>query len=196
MNIIHVSANIRALSNRFLRAAFVLPMLFAGPAALAEDASAGPPPWFLQHMEFLTQGRWITDNSQYKSESEPFDAYGMEYEKGIGGKSVRGRLFGLIDNKEVATFWEFHTVWHPAENRVLAFQFGGDGTYAVGPMIATGEHSHRMEQVFYSPNGSSRSSGHETDEAKDGSFITRSFDISADGSWHPQRAYTWRVATP
>ncbi len=172
---------------------FLILILLSGFAAAGEEQQPGPPAWFLNHIAFLTQGRWIADNTPFKSDGEPYDAYGMEYEKGIGGKSVRGRLFGLIDGKEVATFWEFHTVWRPSDNRVIAYQFGGDGTFAEGPLIATGEHTQRMEQVFYSPGGQHWASGHETEEAADGVFITRSFDIGEDGSWAIGRAYTWRV---
>lgn len=173
------------------------PAILAILACLTLTADAaeppGPPTWFLQHIGFLTQGRWITDNDAYQSENEPFEQYGMEYEAGLGGLRVRGRLFGLVDGKEVATFWEFLTVWHPAENRVLAYQFGADGTYAVGPVIATGKHSHRTEQTFWRPDGSSWRTGHETEEGSDGSFVTRSYDIAADGSWQASRVYTWHI---
>lgn len=175
-------------------ALFLLLTVATLPGQAADPpAPAAPPAWFLAHIEFLTQGRWITNNEDYKSDNEPFDEYGMEYEAGLGGQRVRGRLFGLVDGKEVATFWEFLTVWHPAENRVLAFQFGADGTYATGTVVATGEHTHRTEQTFWRPDGSSWRSGHENEEASDGSFITRSFDIEADGSWTAKRVYTWRV---
>lgn len=167
-------------------------LALAGPPTQAAEP-AGPPAWFLAHIGFLTQGRWLTDNSQYKSDNEPFDQYGMEYEAGLGGMRVRGRLFGLVDGKEVATFWEFLTVWNPAENRVLAYQFGGDGTYAVGPVVATGERTHRMQQTFWRPDGTSWQSGHENEEASDGSFVTRSFDLDADGSWRASRVYIWRT---
>lgn len=168
-------------------------MLLPGCAASAEVPAQSLPEWFLAHIEFLTQGRWITDNSPHKSEDEPFDAYGMEYEKGLGGKSVRGRLFGLVNGKEVATFWEFHTVWHPGNNRVIAYQFGSDGTFAEGPLVATGKHTQRMEQVFYRPDGQSWKSGHETEEAADGTFITQSFDIGDDGAWRKGRLYIWSL---
>lgn len=173
-------------------------LFLAAAVAAAAEPSPGPPAWFLEHVEFMTRegGRWITDNSAYRSENEPFDQYGMVWEKGIDGQSLKGRLFGLAEGREVATFWEFRTVWHPRENRVHAFQWGGHGVYADGVMIGTGERSHRSEQEFIRSDGSSFSSGHESSEQEDGSYLTRSFDIGPDGSWQPRRSYLWKLSAP
>ncbi len=173
-------------------------LLPAHAAAAAEGevpAPKQPPEWFLEHIEFITRdgGRWIADNGAYRGSDEPFEAYGMVWERGIGGMSLKGRLFGLQNGEEVGPFWEFRSFWHPERNRVLAYQFGNAALFGAGPMVATGERSHRSEQTFYQADGGTFTVGHESREAEDGSYETASFDILADGSWTPRRRYVWRL---
>ena len=87
-------------------------LLLAIPAAaLAGDEAspATPPAWFLEEIATLTAngGRWVTDNSAYKNENEPFEAYGMVWSSSFDGVTMTGRLFGIKDGVETGNFWEF-----------------------------------------------------------------------------------------
>lgn len=172
----------------------VLASAVAWPALGAPRVEEAPiPDWFLEHVASMTEGsgRWIASNSEYRSEAEPFDAYGLEFERGLGGKSLRGRLFVLRDGEEAGTVWELRTVWHPGRREVLAHQFGADGTLGVGVMVRHGERSHRIEQEFFSPDGQEYRVGHEN-EVRDGRMEAKSFSIAPDGTWKPRRSYSWR----
>jgi hypothetical protein len=67
-------------------------------------------------------GTWVTDNTPHRSPDEPFDAYGMEWTLGIGGKTLVGRLYGMRDKKDVHTSWEFREFWHPGDGELVASQ--------------------------------------------------------------------------
>lgn len=165
------------------------------PAAGSVPTRAAAPEWFTRHLEFLVQGsgRWIADNTPFKSESEPFDAYGMEWRWGVGRKSATGRLFAIRDGKELGDIWQFRLAWDPGRGEARAMQFGSDGSFGDGVMTSTGPRETRAEQTFFNPDGSKMVVGHETTEAP-GEQITRSFSIAADGSRSPRRTYTWRLA--
>jgi hypothetical protein len=173
-----------------------LALTLAAVPATAQESPSTPPEWFRHHMEFMTRdgGRWLTDNAAYKSEGEPFDAYGLEWTWGLGKQSLKGRLFGLKDGKEVATFWEFRVFWHPGEGQVWMYQFGGNGVVGAGTMESRGGSSTRSTQQFFQPDGSRTSVGHETEDTAEGHHVTRSFKIAADGTWKPDRTYTWKRA--
>lgn len=152
------------------------------------------PKWLQEHMTYITQGtgRWITDNSKYKGEKEQSDEYGTEWEWGVRRRSIKGRLFGLKDKKEVATFWEYRLFWHPKEHRAILQQFGGNGVFGIGEMryVKTDKHSEIMtEMTFYSPNGKSWKDLHRVTGTKD-KHQTSSF-FYKDGSWREKRNYTW-----
>jgi hypothetical protein len=78
-------------------------------------------------------GTWIADNSAFKDANDTTDAYGIDWSWGLGRKSLIGRLYGIKDGKEIGTFWEFREFWDPGQGQVMATQFGGNGTYGVGP---------------------------------------------------------------
>lgn len=166
----------------------------ARPATTAKMRTI--PSWLRNHMSFLARdgGRWITDNSGYRAEGEPFDGYGIEWRWGLGELSLTGRLFGLQDGEEQGTFWEFRTVWHPGLGQAMAYQFGASGVVGEGIIEHTGAGQTRMTQTFHGIDGSSFTVGHESEDAPDGTHITKSFDIQPDGSWKPRRTYVWRRA--
>ena len=168
----------------------------------AQEAAAAPSPppsalpqWYEDQIAFMTQqsGRWIADNSQYKSETEPFDAFGMEWTPGIGGKSLKGRLFALRDGQEVATFWEFRTFWHPGEKEVVILQFGGNGVVGPGTVTSEGPGKTRSVQEFFRPDGGSTKVLHESEQQEGGIRITRAYDLAPDGATIPRRTYIWKV---
>lgn len=174
------------------------PLLFALTlwvcvAHAEQPASHEAPQWYLQEIEFLTRdgGRWIASNANYQSEDEPFDAYGLVWEKGYA-HSMTGRLFGVKDGKETGDFWRFRQYWHPGEQRVVLMQFGLGGAMGVGPVTRDAD-STMIEQYFYSPGGGKTLTGHRSRNPDADTHITESFNI-VDGDWRPDRNYTWTRA--
>jgi hypothetical protein len=43
------------------------------------------------------EGIWIADNSQYKTENEPFEKYALEWTLSPLKNSLKGRLYGIRD---------------------------------------------------------------------------------------------------
>lgn len=180
----------------------MLAIIFIGFVSAAHSQNnpdqAGMPQWLKSHFEFMTEGtgRWITDNSKFKSENEPFDEYGTEWAWGVGKKSIKGRLFGLKDKKEVATFWEYRVFWHPLEKRAVFQQFGAGGVFGIGEMrvigLPDGKSENLTEATFYNPDGTNRKDLHKLTENKD-EHTTQSFSFE-NGSWELRRIYIWRRA--
>ena len=82
-------------------------------------------------------GSWLADNSNFKNENEPFDAYGTEWEWGIGKMSMQEESFVAVkDGNEDATFWEYLVFWNPNEKKAVFQQFGGGGIVGVGEIKA------------------------------------------------------------
>ena len=171
-------------------------ILFIVPLGLADNerSASAPPGWFLEEIAVLTDGsgRWITDNAAYRSDQETYDAYGTEWTGSFGGTTMSGRLFGLENGKEAATFWEFRQYWHPTRGEVVVEQFGGGGTVGIGTMWRDGDAT-KAQQTFHAVSGGSRQVGHVSSFADDGAHVTESFDI-VDGEWTPRRKYVWHRA--
>lgn len=165
-------------------------MALAGWPALADEATV-PPAWFLEEINTLSAGtgRWVADNSGYKSEDEPYDSYVTEWVAGFAGSTLRGRLFGIADGVESGDFWEFRLFWHPAQRRVVMQQFGGGGTFGTGTMWRVDDRN-KMKQTFFGVDGSSRLVGHISYFRDARAQVTDSFDIDGD-VWTPRRSYTW-----
>lgn len=157
---------------------------------LAESASGPAPDWVARYFDQMV-GTWVTDNSAYRTTSEPFDAYGMEWKRGLGGKTLVGRLYAIRDGKEAGTSWEFREFWHPGHSELIASQFGSDGTYGAGPHQRKSDGTMEMLQTFYDPDGDATRVGHRS-ELKANELTTRSFDVQADGTWKERRTYVWR----
>ncbi len=175
----------------------VMPLLFlaAVGASAATAGQAEPPAWFLDHIEFMAGdgGRWITENFAYRSDAEPYDGYALEWRPGPGGKSLQGRLVALQGEREVGSPWEYRAFWHPGERRVLAYQFGSDGSLGTGVMEPTAAGGIRIEQTFFLVDGTRSGLGHEsTPAAQDGDLIVVSYDLGPEGTWVERRRYTWR----
>jgi hypothetical protein len=168
-----------------LRLSLLLGFLLSASTAFAQ----APPDWVREDMARMI-GRWVADNSAYQNAEEPFDAYGIEWTWGLGEKHVRGRLFGLIEGEEAGTFWEFVHFWHPGEQRVMVYQFGGDGTVGLGALERLGEGRSELLQTFYRPDGAHWRGGHR-EEAREGERHSQSYDVSDDGIWTARRSYVW-----
>lgn len=157
-----------------------------------QPATATPtPPWVVAHWERLV-GRWVADNTAYRSDAETFDAYSIEWSWGLGKASLTGRLFGLEGGEEAGTFWEFREFWHPGTGRLTAEQFGADGVYGVGSQERLDDGKLEMAQVFYSPGtGAVSRIGHRS-WFEGQVHVTESFDIDENGVWKPRRVYRWQ----
>ncbi len=176
---------------RIVLAAFAA-IAFGAAAARAELTA--PPAWFLEEIKALTAdgGRWITDNSAYRSEQEHFDQYGIEWRRSFDGASMTGRLFGLNDGKEAGDFWEFRQYWHPGQNEAVLEQFGWGGALGVGRLWREGEKT-KADQTFYSPDGTPSRIGHVAWFPDPDTHDSESFVIE-DGKWTRDRRYIWKRA--
>jgi len=154
--------------------------------------SAAAPEWFINDIAALTAGtgRWVTDNSAYKSDQEPFDAYVTEWKASFDGTTMSGRLFGIKDGMETGNFWEFRQYWHPERKEAVLEQFGWGGTVGIGT-IWLADSATKSDQMFYSIDGTTTRTGHVSRFSDSDSYITESFDIAGD-VWTLKRRYTWR----
>ncbi len=151
------------------------------------------PDWFLQNME-QSIGTWITDNTTYKNDNEPFDQYGMDWHWGIGKQSITGKLYGIINGKKQGVFWEFRQYWDFNKNKGMVTQYGTDGTVGIGPMINKENGQTEMMQKFVNPNRNKTKHGHRS-TLKNGKLTTTSFDILENGIWEKRRSYIWYINT-
>ena len=136
-------------------------------------------------------GIWMADNSEYKNENEPMDAYALEWKYGPHRNNIYGRLYGLIEGKEAGTYWEFHKYWNPEKNQVVVMQIGWDGTLGMGTIKWTKENETELVQIFTAPDGSQRKQGHRTTKFGTDKEVGTSFTINDQNEWIPDRTYTW-----
>lgn len=167
--------------------------ILASPAATAlaqqDEAPNGPPEWFLSHMIDLL-GIRHTDNSAYKSEREPVDAYGDEYWWGPGQLSLSGRLFAIRDGEELGDSWVFRVYWHPGEGAAYIDQWGRNGAMGTGRMRPLDDGLIESIQTYYENDGSTSRSRHLVSPVVNGRTTTQSFTWADDG-WQPGRTYVW-----
>lgn len=150
------------------------------------------PQWVLENWETQTKGSgiWITDNSKYKSEQEPFDAYGMEWNWGIGKQNIKGRLYCIKEGKDVGTVWEFLNFWSPETQEHRMVQIGSTGMIAQGSIVLEKDGSTKSAEKFVNPAGGSFEAGHHS-WFENGAMHTQSFDIVND-NWSKRRFYIWQ----
>ena len=158
------------------------------------EDTAAMPDWARAHLQGMVRGsgRWIASNAEYMSADEPADAYGMEWQWTLGQQGLRGRLFGLRNGQEIGTYWEFRTYWHPGERRLVADQYGGNGTYGTGTITHRGDDEFEVDQTFYQPDGSTFRALHRTLHEPT-RHVGSSFNW-IEGEWQPRRSYTWELA--
>jgi hypothetical protein len=167
--------------------------LLAAPAfAETKPEPIAPPQWYLDDIKNLAAdgGRWIADNSAYKSEQEPYEAYGVEWVSGFDGATMTGRLFGLKEGKETVNFWEFRQYWRPDKKEAVVEQFGWGGAVGIGALVQDGAGT-KSDQTFYNADGSISRTGHRSSFPDKDTHVTDSFNI-VDGKWKPHRSYTWK----
>lgn len=177
------------ISNTFLRFTFVL-LLFAFTInGRAQDSTQTIPEWFTQDM--TTQiGTWKADNSAYQSEEEPYDAYEITWEWGIGATSMKGILFGIKGEEKEGPFGEYRQYWDNDKQEGVLMQYGLGGMIGRGKirLIAPGETETLMKVVMM--DGSGWKSRHHN-RMSEGVFKTLAYELMEDKSWVERRNYTW-----
>ena len=164
-----------------------------GFGAAAEPPLDAPPAWLQAHMAHAVAGgaAWRADNSAYRSEAEPWEAYGLRWQWGPGRTSMTGRLYGIRDGKEDGTSWEFRAFWHPGERKAFIHQYGAGGAVGIGTLSASGDAAVRSEQTFFAAGEPPRREAHDYVTTGPAEHRTTSF-AWADGAWQPRRTYVWR----
>lgn len=159
--------------------------------SLSAVAQAGPPPqWLLDDIAYQTRdgGRWVASNAAYQSDTEQWEAYGLEWQAGPGGASMSGRLFGIAGGKDSAPFWQFSQYWDPARDVVVVEQYGW-GSVGLGTAWKDGEKT-KMQQTFTPFEGTAREVGHIGLREGEDAYRSSSFGIE-DDVWSVQRSYLW-----
>ncbi|MEZ5283916.1 MAG: hypothetical protein R2712_03720 [Vicinamibacterales bacterium] len=171
-------------------AAFVLAL---GPGPVEGHASdpAPVPPFVLAHWERLI-GTWIADNTAFKDASDPNEAFGIEWEWGLGRKSLKGRLYGIAKGAEIRTYWDLHEYWHPGEGTLIATQHAANGTFGSGPQELQRDGSSEMVQTFWDPVARTTTRVGHRARLEGDTHTTISFEIDASGTWTPRRTYVWK----
>ena len=134
---------------------FIIFALYALPG-MAQESPDYLPKEVIADWEKLTRngGNWVADNSAYKNDNEPFEAYGLTWTWGFANKSLNGKLYGIKDGKNAGTFYEFKMFYHPKENKIMYYQFGTDGSIGEGEVKLTGKNS-EIITTFFVPGGDS-----------------------------------------
>ena len=150
------------------------------------------PKWLLEDWaeRANNNGIWITDNTSYKSDNEPYDAYGLKWEYGLGKKHLKGRLYCIKDGKDAGTVWQFTEYWNPSTAEVHIVQIGNDGTVGQGSLWQEKDGSKKEQQTFVSPGGGSFETRHHA-WMENGEKHTESYNI-VDGEWVKRRFYVWK----
>lgn len=150
------------------------------------------PEWIRKNWAYRTEGdgTWIADNTAFKSAQEPYDAYGQQWQYGLGDSYLRGRLFCIQDEKDIGTVWDFIEYWDPEARELKVLQIGRDGTTGQGTIELNEEQQTKSLQTFTGPGGHSFVSGHivelHGDEQK-----TESYHVENE-KWVKNRQYIWK----
>lgn len=160
-----------------------------------QTASTLPPSWLTEEMTLLAagEGRWRADNTPHKSPTEPFEAYGLRWEWGPGRSSVRGRLFGYRDGREMPPLFEYRLYWDPLASEARLLQWGRGGAYGEGTMTRTDTGEIRIDQVLW--DGARKTSVRHIEVMNDGERHSRDFKQAGD-QWIPNRTYVWQSVAP
>ena len=165
-------------------------MIFLALPAIGQVPDSKIPAWFLEDLE-KNIGTWIADNSDYKSENEPYDQYGLEWKYGIGNTSIIGRMFGVQDGKEIGPFWQFRQYWDLEAGEAVVLQFGWYGEIGAGTYRPLEDGSVEIIQEFVKADGQSRSVRH-INKVEPDHFSSTAFEME-DGKWvQDRRTYIWR----
>lgn len=152
------------------------------------------PDWARANIKYMSEGtgQWVADNAAYKSETEPWDQYVIEWRAGPDDLSMSARMYALKDGTpSSADFWSFYQFWDVFSGEMRVIQSGwnalGDGTL----WWDQEREAYIAEQTFGSPGGTGRLVRHETIELNATEHQTRSLNQDESGNWVPDRQYVW-----
>lgn len=176
-------------------AALALALAIPAGAGTQDGAQTGAamPEWYGEHVDYMTRdgGRWVADNSEYRSDEETADHYVIVFRPEFGGASMSARLFGVTDGEESADYWHFTGYWDPVANEAVLMQTGWGGGLGIGATWPVDEGSYRSEQVFSSPGGPVRTEAHIFTVTGPDEHVTRTLRRTGDEAWTEGRTYTW-----
>lgn len=170
-----------------MKTSSLLLFLLLNTALIAQSTDI--PDWFLKDLE-ANVGTWMTDNSKYLSEEEPYDEYVIEWTWGIGKTSIIGKLFGVAEGKPSGEFWQFRQYWDNMAKKAMLVQYGFGGAMGVGPLHPLDANTIEVIQLFSSPDGSNYLTKH-ISEMRDNSLITTSYEKTDSDEWEVRRSYVW-----
>ncbi|WP_223789542.1 polysaccharide deacetylase family protein [Marinicella meishanensis] len=156
---------------------------------VATAVGAAMPEWFIAEMNSQV-GTWQTSNAQYRSDSEPYTDYAIEWTWGLGENSLDGRLYGLIDGKPSDDFWTYKLFWDAEQRQARLLQFGFGGRVGDGFIRPIGHGQIETIQTHSAPDFPTFTERHLRVLTPDG-LLTTSFRQSEAGEWQGRRSYTW-----
>lgn len=166
---------------------------FTGNNRITHSFSVGVvdsfPAWFLEHMEKNIR-MWIASNDKYKSDTEVYTSYGIEWKWGLDKSSFVGRLFGMIEGREIGDFLQFRQYWDNGAKQGKVEQFGFGGITALGNLSRLDDGFTESIQEFSLPNGLKWNEKHITVMEKDVSTTT-SYEKTDSNTWKKKRNYRW-----
>lgn len=148
------------------------------------------PEWLEQDFENIV-GVWKTDNSAYKTETEPFEAYGMTWEEAEDGNGVTGILYGFQDSEQSENFWSFKRYWDKENKLAVVEQDSPNGVSGKGTFIDLEGMIIEEVQTFTMPDGRTWEEKHLSSFNENGELSTTSFEKDVNGIWQEKRTYIW-----
>lgn len=148
------------------------------------------PEWFVSHMSYSI-GQWVTSNSDYKNEDEPYDQYIIEWIWGIGKKSAVGRLSGFINGHSISDIWEYRQYWDPDSAKPVILQFGKTGMIGKGELIKLDNGDLELHQIFTNVNKNKEVIGHRITIIDSSNYVGASFVVVENDRWDKIREYIW-----
>ncbi|WP_273565833.1 hypothetical protein [Maribacter halichondriae] len=158
-----------------------------------EATSEAIPKWVIENWETRTAatGIWVADNKNYKNEQEPYDAYALHWQYGIGNKHIKGRLYVIKNDEDAGTIWEFTEYWDPLDSKLKIMQIGSDGTLGHGEIWKMENGNIKELQTFTTPDGIEYSSGH-ISWMSNGVSTIESYSVKGE-EWTKMRTYDWKL---
>jgi len=173
-------------------AALLLAATLAVPAA-GQDAGAPVPDWHRDFIDFLSResGRWVGDNTPYRSDIEAATEYVLEFAPSLDGTSMTGRMYGQVDGRYLVTMWEYRGYWDPATGTSVMLQVGWDGQSGIGAVVPEGEGAFRYRQTVSTPGLPARVEEQLITVIDENTYRMEAWGLDADGERVPTRTYTY-----
>ncbi len=152
------------------------------------------PQYVMDEFESMTRdgGDWVTIEIKDAS-GKPIDneKYGLQWQWGLGKKSVIGDLYVIRDGKRIGSVYQFRVFYHPLQKSLISYQFGSDGTLGVGETWITGASRSENIASFYSPEGNFKV--RHVQEVIDDVSHQESYQQNENGEWVLSRKYKWKL---